>query len=98
MRMKNIAIAAYDGDEDDDVFSDHTDVSGGGRSDYAKYFPSLHDNLSLVMMMIMMVMIIIRIMIMMVMMLMLMMVMIIIMTMIMQGISSPSTKTSYSWW
>ena len=91
MRIINIAIAAYDGDEDDDVFSDHTDVSGGGRSDYAKYFPSLHDNLSLVMMMIMMVMITIRIMIMM-----LMMVMIIIMTMIMQVISSPTMTTSYS--
>ena len=87
MRIINIAIAAYDGDEDDDVFSDHTDVSGGGRSDYAKYFPSLHDNLSLVMMMIMMVMITIRIM---------MMVMIIIMTMIMQVISSPTMTTSYS--
>jgi len=91
MRIINIAIAAYDGDEDDDVFSDHTDVSGGGRSDYAKYFPSLHDNLSLVMMMIMMVMITIRIMIMM-----LMMVMIIIMTMIMQVISFPTMTTSYS--
>ena len=96
MRIINIAIAAYDGDEDDDVFSDHTDVSGGGRSDYAKYFPSLHDNLSLVMMLIMMVMIIIMIMIMTIMMMMLMMVMIIIMTMIMQGIYSPSRTTSYS--
>ena len=64
MRIKNI-VAPYDDDDDDDVFSDHTDVSGGGRSDYAKYFPSLHDNLSLVMMMIMMVMIMMIMMVMM---------------------------------